>query len=450
MWKNGTLSSMTKESEVRPSSPITGFVDYTPDEQYLFACFLKKIVSSYEIFGFTPLHLRPFERLSALKGEGETQKQIFEVFRADTGETTSLGLPFDHTVPLALWVAEHAGHLQHLPLPYKRYDVGLSFRGERPKTGRLRAFIQADIDIVGRKLNLSADAECLSAALTALSSLNIGSFHVHINHIGVVQSLLDKYRVPQLKRPALLRCIDKLDKLSANEVIAEILKIEDLGLSQNQVEDLLKTLTTQSSLDDLSLYGPTAEQPLSELRTFLSLLEKSGFDRSLFSFSPHMVRGLAYYTGIVFETVFVGKEEYGSVASGGRYANLVSDFAPNLTDVEGVGLSIGLTRIIDILTKTGFCIPQKKTTAELLVAARLETLMPKAYEVASALRKQGWKVDVYSGLPKVKSALSHAAAIGVEHTVLVMDEQALVVKEMASQTQHEWPDIESVVSFLKK
>lgn len=440
--------SEEERGEGRFSAPITGFVDYTPQQQYCFNEWLKRVAGVYEGHGFTPLHLRPFEPLRALEGEGETQKQIFEVFRADTGKTTHLGLPFDHTVPLALWVAEHAGHLLHLPFPYKRYDMGLSYRGERPKLGRFRAFVQADVDIVGRKLDPSADKECLLALIAALEALSVGPIRVRLNHLFIVKSLLSQRGIPQEHHAALLRSVDKLDKLSKEEVAAEIARIEGLALSTSSVLSLLETFSLEASLDDLKRFGEEAAPALESIRHLIALLTDAGVPRETFCFSPGMVRGLAYYTGTVFEILLVGKEQYGSVAGGGRYSNLVGSFSRSLQDVEGVGGTLGLTRLFDILCKTGFALPQRTSCAHVLVGARVPELMPKASKLASALRAKGWKVDLYSGAPKIKNLLAHANAIGVPLAALVMDESAFVIKKMDLQVQNEFATLQEAVAFL--
>jgi len=447
------MSTQSSEDtgNARLSAPITGFVDYDPQQQYLFNVWLKKTAAIYERFGFTPLHLRPFERLGALQGEGDTQKQIFELFRADTGQTTKLGLPFDHTVPLALWVAEMAGHFHHLSFPYKRYDLGLSYRGERPKMGRFRAFVQADIDIIGKKINLSADVECIAAITEALSSLSIGPFLVKLNHIGIVKSILNERNIPEVHQAAVLRAVDKLDKLSTQEVASEMGRIEGLALSVSAIESLLACFTAQTSLFDPALdraYGKGAATALSELREVFALLKEVGMDMGLFTFCPGMVRGLSYYTGVVVETFLVGKEQYGSVASGGRYSHLVGSFADNLQDIEGVGLSIGLTRLFDILCKTDLVLPKRTTVAQVLVGARTEELASRAYALGSELRRRGFNVDIYSGIPKVKQILAHANTLGVPHTTLVMDEGAFVVKDMQAQTQVEFATDLEVAAYL--
>ena len=443
---------MEEEGEnkgARISGVVTGFIDYTPQEQCLFHSFMEKVKKAYELFGFTPLHLRPFERMAALQGEGETQKQIFEVFRKDTQKTTSLGLPFDHTVPLALWVAEHAGHWQHLALPYKRYDMGMVYRGERPKTGRCRAFVQADVDIVGRKLPLSADAECLLAVFHALNSLSVGRFILHLNHLGVVRSVLRFHEIEEKEHAPLLRAIDKLDKLSKEEVLQEISRTT--GLSSLKQKRVLDVFTEEVSLQDPSIatiYGPDAMLAIGEINLLITLLLEGGIPKEQIHFSLHRVRGLAYYTGVVFETFLEDKESYGSMASGGRYSNLVGDFAKGLAEVEGVGASIGITRLLDVLIKTGFVPPACQSNAQILVGARTEELATLAARAAQSLRAKGIRVDLYSGPCKVKQILGHADALGVPKAILVMDVNAFVLKEMHSKSQSEYSSIEALIEAL--
>jgi len=347
-----------------------------------------------------------------------------------------------------LWIAEHAGHLQRFSFPFKRYDLGLSYRGERPKTGRFRAFVQADVDIVGKNLSLSADVECISAVLTALCSLEVGDFKVNINHIQIVKSMLKIHKIPESQHSAVLRVIDKLDKISPQEAALELSRIDGFSLSAKETEGILASFMQKRDLSDSSLdgeFGEEAAQGLSELRNMMQLFKMTGIDPDTVIFSPGMVRGLVYYTGVVFETFLVGKEQYGSMASGGRYSHLVGGFAKGLEDVEGVGGSIGLSRLFDVLCKTGLSLPQKMTMATVLVGARTPELMPLAYQVGDALRRKGLRVDIYSGAPKVKQILSHANALGTPHAILVMDEQAIVVKDLLSQSQEEYKTIDDLL-----
>ncbi|NGX53795.1 MAG: Histidine--tRNA ligase, partial [Chlamydiae bacterium] len=207
-----STASAVDSSVKRISAPISGFVDYNPKQQYAFNKWLSTIKATFAEFGFNYLHTRPFERKTALWGEGETQKQIFGVTRLSIEEgeepDTGLAIPYDRTVPFALWVAEH-GH--ETPFPYKRQDVSLSHRGERAQAGRFRAFVQADVDVVGRKLGLGADVECLATLMTGLNRLNLGTpFTLVINHIGIVKAMVKANGFSDEHQPEVFRLIDKL------------------------------------------------------------------------------------------------------------------------------------------------------------------------------------------------------------------------------------------------
>lgn len=440
-------------SESRLSAPLQGFVDYSQTEQYAFAIWQKTVVAVYERFGFSPLHLRPLERLAALKGETENQKQMFGVYRTDGQIDTGLALPFDHTVPLALYIAEQAGYRKNCKLPYKRYDVGLSFRGERPQVGRFRAFVQADIDIVGPSLGLSADAECLCALIQALQELPIGEFRVSINHIDIVKGILSLVEIPEEFHAAILRSIDKLDKKSPEEVKEEILQIPDLPLTEAKVLELLHYFTREdlSSLSDslFSTANPQALKGWQDLQTLLELLSIMGVDRSFFHIDLRMVRGLDYYTGMVFETFLQDKPQYGSIASGGRYSNLVGKFADNLSQVEGVGGSIGLTRLFEL--EGNKSLSQRITMADVLVGYRTVEQQQLAFSIATYLREHHYRVDVYSGKPNVKKIVTHADHLGVPFIVIVMDTSAIAVKNMYTprETKQE-PDVSSPEEVLEK
>lgn len=439
---------------VRLSAPIQGFTAYSLKEQYAFTRWLEKLKTVYESFGFAPIHLRPLERLSALRGETDNQKQIFGVYRTDGNLMTELAIPFDHTVPLALFVAEQ-GHHKQLELPYKRYDLGLSFRGERPQVGRFRAFVQADIDVVGRKLGLAADAECLCALIKGLEDLDAGEFCVSINHIDIVKGIIQASGIPENFHPQVLRVIDKLDKRTPEEVVQEILQIPELPVSEEQVQALVARFNTKcASLDDFSFeedYGPAADKGLADLREVTVLLQKMGIDPSAFQFDLRMVRGLDYYTGLVFETFLNGKEQYGSVMSGGRYSNLVGRFAEGLEDVEGVGGSIGLTRLFEIAGENS--LSKRITTADVLVGYRTEAQQRFAFEIATHLRDYGFKVNVYAGEPNVKKCIAHADGLGVPFSVIAMDTNAVVVKDMnafGGKTKAREPDLTSKEAVLDK
>lgn len=414
------------------SAPIPGFAEYSPQEQYAFNRWLQTVKETYAEHGFSYLHTRPFERKGALWGEGETQKQVFGVTRLNADEPdTGLAIPYDRTVPFALWVAEHG---PDITFPYKRQDVGLSFRGEAPRPGRFRAFIQADVDVAGKALGLNADAECLATLITTLKRLDLGiPFTFSVNHILIVRSMVKTFGVADVHQPEVLRLIDKLDKMSQEDVVASICDIPNLNVEKKVVEKMVSNFAQRAKVEDFIFdqdYGADAKKGLEDLTIVIQLLNNLGVDTSCVLFSPGMVRGLAYYTGLVFEAVLDGKESYGSISGGGRYDNLVGSFNPKYADIGGVGGTIGLTRLFDIMVREKMRLPKRSTIANVVVGYRTKEQLAFASNVVAALRLRGVPTDFYCGTEKVKSFYTYANKIGVPVTVIAMDAQSFVVKDM--------------------
>jgi histidyl-tRNA synthetase len=439
----------------RVSDPISGFSNLNYQQQPEFCRWLRTVGEIYETYGFTPIHLRPFERLPALSREGgDVKKQIFGVYRLDGDTKTGLAIPFDHTVPFALYVAQQgeAG----MPFPYKRYDLGLSYRGESPQPGRFRAFIQADVDIVGRNLGLTADVECILAMTKALQRLDIGRFTVSINHIDIVRSIVRFFGVPDHLQPNVLRNIDKLDKLSPADVVEEISKISGLEIERSRIEEMVEKFVSKHSIDAYTFdheYGRAATDGLKNLKDALQMFAQAGLSPEQFVFAPGMVRGLEYYTGFIFETYLDGFERYGSIASGGRYNNLVGDYSERLKDIEGVGGSIGLTRLFDVMSREGKIRFYRSTVADVMVGYRTEAQRQLAFSISSRLREQGLKVDTFSGNKKIAGQLEYANKTGISHAVLAMAEDSIVVRDMNAgednpRKQQDVPTIEQAMAVL--
>jgi histidyl-tRNA synthetase len=432
--------------ELRPG-PISGFTNFDAKEHYLFTSWLAKTEAIFKQFGFTPFHPRPFERLEHLHKKGGMHKQVFGVYRIDGDQPTGLGLPFDHTLPFALFLAQYANTT---PFPYKRYDLGLSYRGEHAQTGRFRAFVQADVDIAGPELGLIADVEVLSALTQALTLLEIGEFEVLVNHIGIVKAILAHYSIDPAVEPELLRIIDKQDKLSLDQIIKEV---DQLLKGKVDAADLVSKFTFKGPIESFTFdrdYGPLADKAFAELKEAFSYFPLCGLSPKLFKFSTGMVRGLDYYTGIVFETYLVGKTHFGSIASGGRYSNLVGEFSAKESNIEGVGGSIGLTRLFDILNKSGELALKRTSSAAIVVGYRTEEEKKAAYELSARLREEGFNVDTYSGGKKVKHQLAYVDATGIPYAMIVMSENSIVVKEMASSTQADVASIDLALAEIKR
>lgn len=408
---------------------IVGFVNYSLQEQVEIHRWEEIVRDVYERFGFTPLKTRQFERRAHLEHAGGVGKQIFGVTRFDGEQETEYGLPFDHTLPLALYVAQnhHA-----IPFPYKRYDCGTVFRGEKAQPGRFRGFTQCDVDIVGRNLNISADVECIAAITEALRELSVGKFTVYLNHIGIVRGIIAYYGIPEEKQAAVLRLIDKMDKMSKVDVVASIMDVVPAADSK-RITAMVNSFDFHGKVTDWQCvpeYGEKAQACFADLKQAFAELEASGVSIENFSFAPGMVRGLDYYTGIVFETFLDGKEQFGSISSGGRFDDLVGKFNESAGGLEGAGGAIGLTRLFDVMTRTKSLKLHRTTTADLLVGYRTEEQKQFALGVAGWLRQQGAKVDLWSGKVDMKKQLKFADKSGIPFAILAMNHDEYVVKDL--------------------
>ena len=439
---------------------ISGFTNFNEAQHYAYAQWLETVKAAFQLYGFTPFIPRPVELRDNLHFKGGIGKQIYAMARLDESGAlaadgrpqvvaTDIGLPFDRTVPLALWVSQFANEMT---LPYKRFDIGWVFRGETAQAGRFRGFHQADVDIIGRGLDVSADAECLLATAQALNSLQIGSFVMHINHIAIAKALLQKSGVPAQHEAAALRVVDKLEKIGAAKVTAELQALVpalDVAQLASLMENCLfrgdaaalKNMLTEKGFADVQVLA--ACQQIAQLEAIMAMGQ---FAQVTLVINPGMVRGLDYYTGIVAETFMQGKESFGSIASGGRYAKLVSGFAGKHEDIEGVGFSIGITRLFDILCRANAIPLERKTTAQVLLAYHTPCFAI-AFELAAKLRAQGCNVDLFSNPAKqMKHQLEYAAKKGIPFVLMLMSAEGaatvdeFVLKNMASRDQLTWKD----------
>ncbi len=437
------------ESQRDHLGSIPGFTDYEEEEHYGFSLWKSTVEAVFRKHGFTPFIPRPFEFASHLVEKGGVGKQIYGVSRLQDKSLTDLGIPFDHTVPLALFVAPR---LTRLVFPFKRYDTTNSFRGEHPQVGRFRGFVQADVDIIDRELDVMADFECIHAITQALEALPIGTFILSLNHIVVAKALIASFGISREIEPDVLRLVDKLDKLAAPEVVKEILLL-DATLSTNHVERMIDVLQFQGDPDDFHppiAMDSTVETALAEMKSLYTMLIDSGFPKDRIRFTPGMVRGLDYYTGIVFETFLLGKERFGSIASGGRYNDLISHFAKDNSQVEGVGGSIGLTRLFDVLHRNGDLALERKTTADLLIAYRTMEFRHHAAKAACLFRQADVNVDVYTSTQiKISKQLQYANKKGIPAALMIMDENCFVYRDLTSGAQQEFPTLEQAFDFWR-
>src|SRR5690606_26227382 len=324
-----------------------------------------------------------FERLEVFQGKlgEEASALIFKILKRGVHEATGeadLALRYDHTVPLARVVGTYGSQL---PSPYKRYAIGPVWRADRPAKGRFREFTQCDIDTVGSASPL-ADAEVVWAIHDGLVALGVDDFRILVNSRKALHGLLEAYGVPEERGAAILGTLDKLDKLSGDEVVAELV---ERGLEQRVARELVEDVTATDT-DRVRKQLDTTERGREGLAEIDRLLElTSGLPEGRVVFTPRMVRGLDYYTGPIFEVVATGYP--GSIASGGRYDGLVAKLGG--PDLPACGGSIGIERILAIQAA------EAEAGVGLDVALTVLGAEDTVMRMAADLRAQGLRTGVY-------------------------------------------------------
>lgn len=395
-----------KDKLIKPEL-ASGFRDYLPEEMIPRQEMMDTIRTVFESFGFAPLDTPSIEREEILTGgDAEFDKQIFRIAsnkKEEKGEMSDLALRFDLTVPLARVVSAN----QELNKPFKRYQIGKVFRAESSQMGRYREFTQCDADIVGSDSPM-ADAEVIALVYETLIALGIADFTVKINDRRFLNDVFLKAGVPAERFAAVLRIIDKLDKIGGKGVEKQLSEL----LGERVAEKVL------SGLKDIS------SESFDKLSKDLSSL---GIPESNWEIDPNIARGLGYYTGIVFETILNEMPEIGSVCSGGRYDGLVERFSKD--GVPAVGMSVGIDRLFAALERLGK-IKKQKTAADVLVLNLDASCEERVQKTASDLRKAGIKTEIYFGKENTfKGQLAYA--VSREYPVVVIIGPKELAKNMA-------------------
>ncbi len=419
---------------------LSGFMELLPAEQIVFNKFLDIIKENYELCGFTPMET-PIVELSEIllaKAGGETEKQIYRFNKGDN----DLCLRFDLTVPFSRFVAMNKNVLT---FPFKRYQIGKVYRGERPQKGRFREFYQCDVDIVNNdNLDLIYDAEIIATIDTTISKLlkivNINDFTIKINNRKILSGFLEELNI-QDKIVDIMRIIDKIDKITAEEFIQELNDILNNNEISNKILNFIKIKENNQKIVDklksLNIQNTLFNQGVNELEKLLKYLQNFNVENNHFTIDLSIARGLDYYTGTVFETNIDNYPEFGSICSGGRYENLAEHYTDK--KLPGVGMSIGLTRLFDQLRNKNLINPTTNTTLNYLVVYMSENEKDYALKILSLLRKNEIKSDIYTESGKFKSKMNYADKIGVQNIIIVgEDEKAvneLVVKNMTTGEQ---------------
>ena len=423
-------------NRVKPRT-LSGFMELLPEDQMKMERMMQILRETYSLFAFTPLDTPVIEAAEVLlaKGGGETEKQIYRFEKGDS----DLALRFDLTVPLAKYVA---AHYAELAFPFRRYQIGKVYRGERAQRGRFREFYQADIDVIGDgKLDIANEAEIPAIIYTAFKRLGLKRFKIRVNNRKLLNGFYAMNGMSE-KSQEIMRIVDKLDKVG--EVKIKQMLVDELNMIPSKAENVLDFMaicgTNAEILERLECYrgmNATFDLGLEELRAVTEHLSAFGVPEENFAVDLTIARGLDYYTGTVYETELTDYPEIGSVCSGGRYDNLAEYYTDR--QLPGVGISIGLTRLFYVLQEQKLLSDELMTApCDVLVIPMTEDRAP-AIAAATALRSSGLRCQLYTEQRKFKAKMSYADRIGTPFTVLLgedeLAEEVLAVKNMETGEQ---------------
>ena len=398
---------------------LAGFMELLPDEQILFNQMKEKIENTYKKFGFLPLDTPIIELAEVLlaKAGGETEKQIYRFQKGDT----DLTLRFDLTVPLAKYVAKNYGNLS---FPFRRYQIGKVYRGERAQKGRYREFYQCDIDIIGDgELDLINDAEMPSIIYALFRELGFKDFTIKINNRKILNGLFENIGQKE-NRTEILRIIDKIDKIGKQSVIEEF---KNIGLDNKQINQIISFIEIEGTsdekinkLEELEIDNDTYKKGVEELKSVVKNVRLFGVPDSNFKIDLTIARGLDYYTGTVYETFLNNYRELGSVCSGGRYENLAEYYTDK--KLPGVGISIGLTRLFYKLNELNIIRAEKKSISDVLIIPMLEDLT-EPIKLATKLRNLGINTEVYLNNKKLKAKFKYADKLQIPYVIVIGEDE---------------------------
>lgn len=416
---------------------LSGFMELLPAPQQQMERMMDILRTTYSRYGFTPLDTPVIEASEVLlaKGGGETEKQIYRFQKGDA----DLALRFDLTVPLAKYVALHGNDLA---FPFRRYQIGKVYRGERAQRGRFREFYQADIDIIGDgKLDITNEAEIPSIIYQTFTALGLTRFQIRVNNRKILNGFYAMLGLTD-RSGDIMRTVDKLDKIGPHKVRACLM--DDVGLTADQAEEIMRFISITGSNDQVlsALEGYRSrhalfDQGLDELTTVTRYLAAFGVPEVNFAVDLTIARGLDYYTGTVYETTLLDYPEIGSVCSGGRYDNLAEYYTDR--QLPGVGISIGLTRLFYVLGEQGLLNPSLPTApADVLILPMTQDLTP-AIQLATRLRGAGVRTQLYTEQKKFKAKMNYADKLGVPYVVFLGDDEIaagqVACKDMTSGEQ---------------
>lgn len=427
---------------------LPGFMELLPNEQILFNEMREKITKSYEKFGFLPIDTPIIEMSEVLlaKAGGETEKQIYRFNKGDN----DLSLRFDLTVPLAKYVAQN---YNNLAFPFRRYQIGKVYRGERPQKGRFREFYQCDIDIIGDiELSIVNDAQMPAVIYNTIKELGFDDFTICINNRKILNGLFKELKQEE-NSVEIMRIIDKIEKIGKENVIK---CLEDMNIEKTSIDRIIEFIEIQGTTDEklerlekLEVSEELFKQGLEELKQVVKYIRSFGVPDINFKVDLSIARGLDYYTGTVYETFLNEYREIGSVCSGGRYDNLAEYYTDK--KLPGVGVSIGLTRLFYKLNELQAIETSKKSISKVLVVSMIED-QSKALEIGNVLRNAGIETENYLEDKKIKAKFKYADKLQIPYVIVIGEDEVannvVTLKNMQTGEQ-ETISIEEAIEKIK-
>ena len=398
---------------------LPGFMELLPEEQILFDQIKTTIEKTYQKFGFLPLDTPIIELSEVLlaKAGGETEKQIYRFEKGDT----DLSLRFDLTVPLAKYVAKNYGNLS---FPFRRYQIGKVYRGEKAQKGRFREFYQCDIDVIGDgELSIINDAEMPSVIYNVFKELGFDDFTIKINNRKLLNGLFQSINQKE-NSVEILRIIDKIEKIGKEKVIQEL---KELNVEETAIEKIIGFIeisgTTEQKIEKLKNLGienETFKEGLDELTQIVKYIGIFGVPEKNFEVDLTIARGLDYYTGTVYETFLNKYRELGSICSGGRYENLAEYYTDK--KLPGVGISIGLTRLFYKLNELRLIEAKQKSISKVLVIPMIDDL-EVPIKVATSLREKGINTEIFLNDKKLKAKMKYADKLKIPYVIVIGEDE---------------------------
>ena len=438
-------------SKVEPKI-MSGFMELTPENQIKFNFMYDTIKNTYESFGFLPIDtpILEYSEILLAKAGGETEKQIYSFKKGDT----DISMRFDLTVPLSRYVSQH---MNDITFPFKRYQIGKVYRGERPQKGRFREFYQCDIDVIGNgELSIAYDAELPCIIYNVFKKFGFGEFVIKINNRKILNGFFSSLGLSE-KVTDILRIVDKIDKIGPEIVKEELIKI---GISKEAADRILYFINVDGSNDEiinalknLNIENEIFNKGVEEIEQVINYLRMFNIPENNFKIALSIARGLDYYTGTVYETNLVDYPELGSICSGGRYDNLTSYYS-NQT-MPGVGISIGLTRLFDQLMDNGLIekIQIDSSIAQVLIVDADNSNFEYVSNVGNILRQNNIRTDIYYGDKQLKNKMKYANKLAIPYVLIIGETEKnnnqVTIKNMETGEQN-LTTIEEAIKIINK